>query len=118
MTEIPHPAEHGPHWRTFQVIAGLFNAAMGIFLFWLFWWLGTRERMMAPGIPFLASGMVIMGLGVAAFGNYKEERRRRGESLEGRSELQLLTPRWWALVVLWLASGVVYAVVWRVWIMP
>jgi hypothetical protein len=96
-----------------QAIAGVFIGAMGIFLGWLFWWLATREGMFAPVGPFFAAGMVLLGFGLVAFGGFREERLRRGESLEGLTGLRLLTPRWWGLLLLWLALGALYAVALR-----
>jgi len=119
MTESPRPPEHGPHWRMAQAIIGALTVAMGIFLFGLFWWIYADKGMFSPVGPFFAAGLVVMGFGLFAFGGYREERLRRGESLEGRAGLALLTPRWWALLLLWLASGALYALaLWRGWIVP
>lgn len=46
-----------------------------------------------------------LGLGLLLFPGYREERLARGESLEGRVGLRLLTPRWWAILATGLALG-------------
>jgi hypothetical protein len=47
----------------------------------------------------------ILGLGLILFPGYKEERLARGENLSGLSGAQLLTPRWWVILVVALAAG-------------
>ncbi len=47
----------------------------------------------------------VLGLGMILFPSYKEERLARGEDLSGLSGAQLLTPRWWIIVVLALMAG-------------
>jgi hypothetical protein len=91
----------------------VFIAAMGVFLGWLFLTLPARTGMFSPVGPFLAAGFVALGIGLILFGGYREERLRRGESLEGLEGLRLLTPRWWGVLAAWLLFGVVYAALWR-----
>ena len=85
--------EHRPRSRLGQAIAGVFVAAVGLFLGRLFWWLAAHEGMFAPVGPFFAAGMVL--------------RRLRRTSKDG------------LLLLLWLASGALYAVALRLgWILP
>jgi hypothetical protein len=55
----------------------------------------------------------VLGLGLAAFGGYREERLARGESLEGLDGVQLLTPRWWGMLGLAIAAAATYTVALR-----
>ncbi len=48
---------------------------------------------------------LVLGLALVAIPGYKEERLTRGKDISGLSALQLLTPRWWAVLAVALAAG-------------
>jgi hypothetical protein len=54
----------------------------------------------------LFPAVAVVGLGLMAFPGYTEERIARGEDVSGLSGFQLLTPRWWAIVVVALLAGI------------
>lgn len=47
----------------------------------------------------------VIGLGLVLFPGYREERLARGEDISELSGSRLLTPRWWAILVVALAAG-------------
>ena len=53
----------------------------------------------------LFPAFLVLGLAMIAIPGYKEERIARGEDISQLSGTQLLTPRWWVVLVLALAGG-------------
>jgi hypothetical protein len=47
----------------------------------------------------------VAGLALVLFPGYKEERLARGEDISALSGTQLLTPRWWVVLVIALLAG-------------
>ena len=47
----------------------------------------------------------IMGVGLLLFPGYKSERLARGEDISQLNGTQLLTPRWWIILVIALIAG-------------
>ena len=92
-----------PRWK--QQLGGLFFVLLGGG-FWAWGWYtainkgyyGRNASMLFPAVFFL-------GIGLLAFPGYKEERIARGEDIAGLSGIQLLTPRWWAILVVALIAG-------------
>jgi hypothetical protein len=117
MTDTSPPAAYRPRSRLAQGVAGLFIAALGTWMTWLAWHQTVRDAEFSLRASFLGPAFVVLGLGLAAFGGYREERLARGESLEGLEGMQLLTPRWWGVLVLAMASAAAYTVaLWQGWI--
>ena len=56
-----------------------------------------------PSVVFPA--FLILGLGLILFPGYKEERLARGEDISELTGMQLLTPRWWGILVCALVAG-------------
>lgn len=48
---------------------------------------------------------LFVGLGLIVFPDYKTERVARGEDISELSGTQLLTARWWAILIVGLAAG-------------
>jgi ABC-type Fe3+-siderophore transport system permease subunit len=48
----------------------------------------------------------VIGVGLILFPGYKEERLARGEDISKLSGVDLITPRWWAVLVVGLAAGI------------
>jgi len=117
MTDTTSSAGYRPRPRWAQGIAGLFIALMGGWMTWLAWHQTVRDAEFSLRASFLGPAFVVVGLGLAAFGGYREERLARGESLEGLEGMQLLTPRWWGVLAVALASAAVYTVaLWQGWL--
>jgi hypothetical protein len=95
--------------RGFQVFAGMLNALCGLFLCWLPWYLLVHDELYGPGIAFFGAGQLVFGLAMMAFRPWRDERLDRGESLEGRGNWRLMTPRWWGVLVVAGAAGIAYA---------
>ena len=53
----------------------------------------------------LLPAFLVLGLALVAIPGYKEERLARGEDISDLSGAQLLTRRWWAVLVIALAAG-------------
>ena len=50
---------------------------------------------------------LIMGLALIVLPGYKEERIARGEDISRLSGFELITPRWWGVLVLGILAGLV-----------
>ena len=48
---------------------------------------------------------LVIGLALIAMPGYKEERIARGEDISGVSGVELITPRWWAVLAVALVAG-------------
>ena len=108
MTETSPSAGYRPRSRLVQGIAGAFIAGCGVFMAWIAWNQTVRDAEFSMRGSMLGPAFLVIGLGLAAFGGYKEERLARGESLEGLEGMQLITPRWWGVLVLALAAAAAY----------
>ncbi|HEV7589270.1 MAG TPA: hypothetical protein VGO40_14235 [Longimicrobium sp.] len=117
MTDTSPSAGYRPRSRLAQGIVGLFIAALGGWLTWLAWHQTLRDAEFSLRASFLGPAFVVLGLGLAAFGGYREERLARGDGLEGLQGFRVLTPRWWGLLALAFASAAAYTVaLWQGWI--
>jgi hypothetical protein len=56
---------------------------------------------------FIFPAFFVIGLGLALFPGYREERTARGEDISQLQGLQLLTSRWWAVLVIALIAGLI-----------
>lgn len=114
----PASAEYRPRSRMAQAIAGAFIAGVGVSMAWIAWTQTVRDAEFSLRGSMLGPAFVVIGLGLAAFGGYKEERLARGESLEGLQGAQLITPRWWGSLVLSLvAAGAYTFALWSGWLL-
>ncbi|MBZ5516123.1 MAG: hypothetical protein LAN62_15000 [Acidobacteriia bacterium] len=53
----------------------------------------------------LFPAVFVLGLGIIAFPGYKEERIARGEDISRLQGWRLITPRWWAILIVALLAG-------------
>ncbi len=74
--------------------------------FWI-WHLARSEGYFYPKASMLMPVFCVLGLAMMAIPGYKEERLNRGEDISNLSGTQLLTPRWWAVLVVALAAGLI-----------
>jgi len=47
----------------------------------------------------------VLGLGLALFKGYRQERIERGEEISGLEGAALITPRWWAVLAVGAVAG-------------
>jgi hypothetical protein len=117
MTETSPSAGYRPRSRLAQGVVGVCIAAMGGWLTWLSWHQSVRDAEFSLRASMLGPAFVVLGLGLAAFGGYREERLARGESLEGLDGFNVLTTRWWVVLALALAAAAAYTVaLWQGWL--
>lgn len=80
-----------PRWL--ERLGGLFIALCGAWLTWFAW----KAAHMPGGFLSVGAtgpGFVLIGVALLCFPGYRSERLMRGESLEGKEGIELLTPRW------------------------
>jgi hypothetical protein len=94
-----------PKSRRAQAVAGVCIAAGGVFVAWLAARQAGREGSFLLLGGFAGPAFAVIGLGLAAFGGYREERLRRGERLDGLAGMALLTTRWRIVLAVALAAG-------------
>jgi hypothetical protein len=113
MTGTSPSERYGPRSRRAQGIVGVFIAAMGGWLSWLAWHQTVRDAEFSLRASFLGPAFVVLGLGLAAFGGYREERLARGDGLEGLQGFRVITPRWWAMLALAFLAAAAFTVALR-----
>ena len=92
-----------PRWK--QQLGGLFIALIGAgFTAWT-WRAALNEGYYYPKVGMLFPAFCVVGLGVILFPGYKEERIARGEDISGMNGRELITARWWAILVVALVMG-------------
>ena len=92
-----------PRWK--QRLGGAIIAAIGGGGTLWIWHIARSEGYVYLKASVLLPAFLVLGLAMIAIPGYKEERLARGEDLSGLPGVQLLTPRWWAVLVLALAAG-------------
>jgi hypothetical protein len=108
MTGTSPSVGYRPRSRVAQGIVGLFIAAGGGWMTWLAWHQAVRDGEFSMRASLVGPAFLVLGLGLAAFGGYREERLRRGDGLEGLQGFQVLTTRWRILLVVALVSAAAY----------
>lgn len=69
------------------------------------WYTALGQGYFYPKASFLFAAFLVMGVGLFLFPGYREERLARGEDISGLEGAALITPRWWAILVLALLAG-------------
>ncbi len=92
-----------PRWK--QRLGGALIAAIGGGGTLWIWHVAKSEGYIYLKASVLLPAFLVLGLAMVAIPGYKEERLARGEDLSAMSGAQLLTPRWWAVLVIALAVG-------------
>jgi hypothetical protein len=117
MTDTTPVPTYTPRPRLLRILVGLWIAGLGVWLAWVAWRQGSQSGEFSLRAAMLGPAFLVLGIGLAAFGGYRGERLARGETLEGRSGMQLLTRRWWVVLVTALvAAGLYTLVLWQGWL--
>jgi hypothetical protein len=84
---------------------------------WLAWHQAVRDAEFSMRGSMLGPAFLVLGIGLAVFGGYREERLARGERLEDFEGIQLITARWWGLLIVALLAAAAYTVaLWQGWL--
>ena len=92
-----------PRWK--QRLGGVLIATIGGGGTLYIWHLARTEGYVYLKASVALPAFLVLGLALVAIPGYKEERLGRGEDISQLSGVQLLTPRWWAVLVIALAVG-------------
>jgi hypothetical protein len=91
--------------RTKQKLGGVVMVLIGGgFTAWT-WRTALVEGCFSAKGSLLGPALLVLGLGMTLFPGYREERMARGEDISGLSGWRLITPRWWATIVIGLLAG-------------
>ena len=91
--------------RTRQRWGGVFIALLGGgFTAWE-WYTRLQRGYFYDKASVIFPAFLGLGIGLILFPGYKEERLARGEDISELTGTQLLTPRWWGILVCALAAG-------------
>jgi ABC-type Fe3+-siderophore transport system permease subunit len=92
-----------PRWK--QQLGGLAIALLGAgFTAWN-WYTAMSKGYFYLKASFIFPAFFVIGLGLLIFPGYKEERIARGEDISQLKGSQLITFRWWVILVAALAAG-------------
>ena len=91
--------------RTKEIIGGIFIFIVSSGLYFYDWHLIFTEQYYYPKALIFGGAMMIVGLALIIIPGYRTERKIRGENIDNLSGMQLLTPKWWAILVAALAFG-------------
>jgi hypothetical protein len=96
-----------PRWK--QQVGGLFIALLGAgFTGWT-WYTAFYEGYFNRKASMIFPAFFVLGVGMIVFPGYKEERIARGEDISRMRGRELITPRWWILLmVAFVAAGLNY----------
>ena len=90
-------------WK--QQVGGLGMALIGAgFTAWG-WYTALYQGYFYRKASMLFPAFFILGLGLVILPSYREERIARGEDISRLQGWRLITPRWWAVLVVALAAG-------------
>ncbi len=96
-----------PRWK--QQLGGLLCALLSAGFTGWSWYTAFYEGYFYRKASMIFPAFFVLGLGMILFPGYKEERIARGEDISQMRGWKLITPRWWAIIVLALvAAGVNY----------
>jgi hypothetical protein len=95
--------------RRKQQLGGLLIALLGAgFTGWT-WYTALYQGYFYRKASMVFPAFFVLGLGMILFPGYKEERIGRGEDISHMKGRELITPRWWAiLIIAFVAAGMNY----------
>jgi len=86
-------------------LAGLAITAGGVYMTRLAWVQAARDGSFSSLGGFGGPAFAALGLGLALFKGYRQERLERGEDISKLQGFSLLTPRWKAVLAVALFAG-------------
>jgi len=96
-----------PRWK--QQVGGLFIALLGAGFTGRTWYTAFYEGYFNRKASMIFPAFFVLGLGMIVFPGYREERIARGEDISRMKGPELITPRWWVLLmVAFVAAGLNY----------
>jgi hypothetical protein len=97
--------------RRTQQLGGLLIALLGAgFTAWS-WYTALTRGYFYRHASLLFPAFFVLGVGLLIFPGHREERIARGEDISGLQGWKLITPRWWAMLVVALVAAVVNTLV-------
>jgi hypothetical protein len=90
-------------WK--QQLGGVILATLGLVGTASAWHVALTEGYFRTKYAGFMLAAVVMGLALIFFPGYKEERVARGEDISGLSEMQLMTPRWWVVLLVCIVAA-------------
>jgi len=91
--------------RRTQQVGGLFIFFVSLAGVIGIWYMAYSKEYFYPYAAMIFPAFAIVGLGLIVFPDYKAERIARGENISELQGTQLITARWWAIVVVGLVAG-------------
>lgn len=91
--------------RTKEILGGVFIFTISAGLYFYNWYLIANQSFYYPKATFFGGTMMLVGLALTLIPGYRTERKNRGENIDNLSGIQLLTAKWWAILVAALAFG-------------
>ncbi|WP_208099092.1 hypothetical protein [Nostoc sp. 106C] len=91
--------------RTVERFGGFFIASIAAALTIWNWDLALHKGYFYLKVSIIGPSFFVLGLGLILFPGYQQERIARGEDITNLKGLELLTPRWWAILVISLGLG-------------
>jgi hypothetical protein len=92
-----------PRWK--QQFGGLLIALLGAGFTGWSWYTAFYEGYFYRKASMIFPAFFVLGLGIILFPGYKEERITQGEDISQIRGWKLITPRWWAIIVLALVAA-------------
>lgn len=107
-TETPAPQTAHPAGvpRATQRLGGAFMALLSTaFLAWT-WYTALTRGYFYRRAAMIFPAFFVLGVALMLIPGYREERIARGQDISRLSGSRLITPRWWAVIVLALAATI------------
>ena len=89
-----------------QRLVGLGIALLSACLIGWNWHLALTRRFFYVKASMLFPACLVLGVGMMVFPSYRQERVARGEDISKLQGLRLITPRWWAVLVVALVLAI------------
>jgi hypothetical protein len=104
--------------RLHERLGGLFMATASATITAWNWYLAIYDGYCYLKIATLGPPLTIIGLGLFLFPDYCKERIQRGENIDKLSGIELITRRWWTILVVAMASTIVNLQILESWRSP
>lgn len=91
--------------RQKEKIGGFLIFFVSVLFTWYIWNTALTKGYFLVKVAGFAPAAAVMGLALVLFPSYKEERIAKGEDVSKLQGAQLMTPRWWAVLIVALTLG-------------